>query len=350
MSYAHIEMFLYRPFLHYASLDGLKNGVDKRAYACGAACVSVSRNIVHLTSEMKKHGLLVGSYWFYMYTAFFAINALVFYVLENPTNPTSAEILQDAQQGKDILATLASRSLAADRCTKYLSVSMILERFRPCISHRQDLFNHLSDRLDKVSTPPATLIPRFEQTRHHRFQGDELRHDREILHNRTASLSDREPVPPRSSQAVETGSRRADHQSNGVNLRPAFEAKQSYAIPHPAPNQGVRDFGAMMFPSADPFDYPVQPMIALESQQGIPHIPNSAPLYSSSTEDLQARSFGASTTGYQTQPANAFRSPTDANTWPQQGHNPTHQGPYPADFSQLFGEDWNGWMYYGAAQ
>ena len=123
MSYAHIEMFLYRPFLHYASQDCLIRGTSKRAYACGAACVSVSRNIVHLTVQMKQRGLLIGSYWFYMYTTFFAINALVFYVLEYPTNPAGADILKDALEGKDTLARLASKSLAADRCTKYLTVS-----------------------------------------------------------------------------------------------------------------------------------------------------------------------------------------------------------------------------------
>ena len=122
MAYAHIQMFLYRPFLHYVSPTEQAKTIDKRSYACAAACVSVSRNIVHITGEMKKRGLLTGAYWFYMYTTFFAILSLVFFVLENPQSPTSKAILRDAYEGKDTLAGLAQRSMAADRCSKTLAV------------------------------------------------------------------------------------------------------------------------------------------------------------------------------------------------------------------------------------
>jgi hypothetical protein len=122
MGYAHVQMMLYRPFLHYVSNSLQTGAVDKRSYACAAACVSVSRNIIHITAEMNKRGSLVGSYWFVMYTTFFAILSLVFFVLENPESQTSQGILKDAQEGKDILAHLARKSLAADRCTAILAV------------------------------------------------------------------------------------------------------------------------------------------------------------------------------------------------------------------------------------
>ena len=125
MAYAHCQMVLYRPFLHYISQDPHSKNVDKRSYAVAAACVSVSQNIVHVTSEMKKQGLLVGSYWFYMYTTFFSIISLIFFVLENPRSPTSAGILEDAYEGKDTLAALAAKSHAADRCSKVLAVRII---------------------------------------------------------------------------------------------------------------------------------------------------------------------------------------------------------------------------------
>lgn len=122
MAYAHCEMFLYRPFLHYVSQTLQAKNIDKRSYACAAACISVSRNIVHLTTEMKKQGLLVGSYWFYMYTTFFSVISLVFFVLENPRSQMSENILKDAYEGKDTLAGLAAKSHAADRCSKVLAV------------------------------------------------------------------------------------------------------------------------------------------------------------------------------------------------------------------------------------
>lgn len=117
---------LYRPFLHYVSQKSCAGKtIDERSYACAAAGVSVSRNIVHITTEMKKRGLLVGAYWFTMYTTFFAILSLVFFVLENPDKPGSQEILADANDGKDALNGLARRSQAADRCSISLRVSSL---------------------------------------------------------------------------------------------------------------------------------------------------------------------------------------------------------------------------------
>ena len=75
---------------------------------------------------MKKQGLLNGSYWFYMYTTFFSIISLVFFVLENPRSQMSENILKDAYEGKDTLAGLAARSHAADRCSTVLAVRAIL--------------------------------------------------------------------------------------------------------------------------------------------------------------------------------------------------------------------------------
>ena len=115
---------MYRPFIHYvAQTCSPEVKADKRSYACAAACVSVARNIVHITTEMKKRGLLVGAYWFVMYTTYFSILSLVFFVLSNPDSPTGKEILRDAMEGRDTLASLAKRSLAADRCTTSLAVS-----------------------------------------------------------------------------------------------------------------------------------------------------------------------------------------------------------------------------------
>lgn len=124
ISYAHVQMVMYRPFLHYVSGGSQARGVDKRSYACAAACVSVSRNIVHITTGMHKRGLLNGSFWFTMYTTYFAILSLIFFVVENPDSPTAKDgVLKDAMEGKATLAGLAKKSMAADRCSQSLTVS-----------------------------------------------------------------------------------------------------------------------------------------------------------------------------------------------------------------------------------
>jgi len=123
-AYAHVQLMLYRPFLHYVS-PRLTMGkkIDDRYYNCAAAGISVSRNIVHIGIEIQKQSVLIGPYWFILYTEFFAILSLVFYVLENPDKSGSTEILADAHAGRDVVTTWAQRSMAADRITNALKAS-----------------------------------------------------------------------------------------------------------------------------------------------------------------------------------------------------------------------------------
>lgn len=74
---------------------------------------------------MRKRGLLAGAYWFSMYTTFFAVVSILYFVLENPTSPTSFELLRDAVEGKEVLAFFAKRSMAADRCSTALKVGFL---------------------------------------------------------------------------------------------------------------------------------------------------------------------------------------------------------------------------------
>ncbi|KFY89057.1 hypothetical protein V498_06543, partial [Pseudogymnoascus sp. VKM F-4517 (FW-2822)] len=153
MAYAHVQMMLYRPFLHYVSSRPPPHGskpVDERSYACAAACVSVSRNIVHITAEMQRRGFLIGAYWFTMYTTFFAILSLAFFVLENPGKPGAEEIMENASVGRDTLKALARRSMAADRCSQSLTV----------------LFEQLRLRLN-LNPPAQTKSNKRPQPSHH---------------------------------------------------------------------------------------------------------------------------------------------------------------------------------------
>lgn len=117
-------MVLYRPFLHYVSPRFCAGkDVSERAYACGAAYITVARNIVHIGTEMRKQVSLVGPYWFTLFSEFFAIISLVFFVLENQDKPGSKEILADAIAGKNMIGELAAKSMVADRISTALEVS-----------------------------------------------------------------------------------------------------------------------------------------------------------------------------------------------------------------------------------
>lgn len=128
-AYAHVQLVLYRGFLQYVSprLSRSKN-VDELSYACAAAAISVSRNIVHIGIEIRKQGVLIGPYWFMLYTEFFAILALVFYATENPQKNGTMEVLADAIAGKDMICKLVDKSFSAKRVDKALDVSYILCR------------------------------------------------------------------------------------------------------------------------------------------------------------------------------------------------------------------------------
>ena len=102
------------------------NPIDEFSYACAAACISVSRNIVHIGIEIRKQAVIIGPYWFMLFTEFFAVLSLVFYAIENPEKPGSGEVLADAKAGREMLAVMADKAQAADRVTDSLNVSRLL--------------------------------------------------------------------------------------------------------------------------------------------------------------------------------------------------------------------------------
>jgi hypothetical protein len=75
---------------------------------------------------MRKKGILNGAYWFSIYTTFFSVITMLYYVLENSTDVTSLAILKDAEIGRDLLLGLKERSLAAKRCSMALQVCDVL--------------------------------------------------------------------------------------------------------------------------------------------------------------------------------------------------------------------------------
>jgi hypothetical protein len=111
--------------------------------------------------EIQKQPVLVGPYWFALYTQFFAIISLVFYVLENPDKPGATEVLTDARAGSEVVAGLAHRSLAADRISQALRVSAKTTTHPnapqlTCPSHSLNNSRNVSGRLKAVRYHPRS--------------------------------------------------------------------------------------------------------------------------------------------------------------------------------------------------
>ncbi|EGE79876.1 C6 transcription factor [Blastomyces gilchristii SLH14081] len=155
IGYAHVQMVMYRPFLHYVTGNAQDRKIDKRSFACAAACVSVARNVVHITAGMKEKKLLNGSYWFTMYTTYFAVLSLLFFILENPESATVKDgILKDALEGKNALAGLAKNSMAADRCAQ--SLNSIFKHLPEKLQNRRNTPVPLNRKRAQPTPPPAS--------------------------------------------------------------------------------------------------------------------------------------------------------------------------------------------------
>lgn len=122
-AYNHVQLVLYRPFLHYISSSLPQTSTSTQCYAYAAACVDASRNVIYNLREMEKLNPITGPYWFSIYTTFCAVLALLFYVWENADTQGIEQSLRDAEYGRDVLEKLAHRSVAAARHAETIAVS-----------------------------------------------------------------------------------------------------------------------------------------------------------------------------------------------------------------------------------
>ncbi|KAI5302622.1 hypothetical protein KEM56_000517 [Ascosphaera pollenicola] len=92
-----------------------------------------------------------------MYTTYFAILALLFFILENPDSTTARDgILKDAVEGKNTLAGLAKNSMAADRCAQ--SLNSIFKHLPEKLRNRQPAsqMNKKRPSIEPTAAPATT--------------------------------------------------------------------------------------------------------------------------------------------------------------------------------------------------
>ncbi|CAI6085504.1 unnamed protein product [Clonostachys chloroleuca] len=284
--YAHVQLVLYRPFLHYVSPRlGQGTKIDELSYACAAAAISVSRNIVHIGLEIRKQRVLSGPYWFMLYTEFFAVLSLVFYALENPEKPGTSEVLADARAGRQMIAELADKSYSADRVASSLKV----------------LFDQLPDDLEttasrsapskKRSAPAAGQpgsMPMFSSGRQSSVSSQRTEDLARARSGGRAPAAFSTPTSRGSSDTIQqfsdprfqdpnfstnmTDLLSMDMSSRGTSGSPSIGGSTSQQPPYSMPPQQfstrhpVNKLNTLMFPSEDPFAYPNQPMMELGFQ------------------------------------------------------------------------------------
>lgn len=132
LSFLQVQVILYRPFIHYLSATSPASRADSLSIQRARNCISVARTVVKLARDMIENKGLTGSYWFSIYTIFFSVAGLIYYIHEvTPTDEASRqeyeEVLKDAELGKKVLLHLKDTSMAANRT--YNILNMLFEKF-----------------------------------------------------------------------------------------------------------------------------------------------------------------------------------------------------------------------------
>lgn len=88
LAFLNCQIMLYRPFIHFVSNGNITTS-DPRSLIRGRNCIKVARTVVKLANKMIDQNLLIGTYWFSMYTIFFSIACLIYYYHFATNNPNS---------------------------------------------------------------------------------------------------------------------------------------------------------------------------------------------------------------------------------------------------------------------
>lgn len=286
LSYAHAQVLLYRPFLHFTAMEKRSKPVDQRAYACAASFVNVSRNIIHIASQMKREGLLNGAFWFIMYTTFFSILALVYFAAENPDNPTTEAVMKDAIEGKEVLASLTTTSMAADRCTATLDIvfsrlpgwmreghknpGMSKKRTHDQSAQYTQMLNGPASRShpDVSSVGPEHSFGSKRASTFPRPGGAPGTPGPTSSHDGSAWPLSGSAYGPRTPTSASFDTNGLSNATQRSVSHPMTSSMQQYSLPPNFANPQLTDLSSMMFPAADePFVYPNQPLTTFENNQ-----------------------------------------------------------------------------------
>lgn len=126
LSFLHVQIILYRPFIHFLSRNFVSSNTDKLSLQRAKNSIVVARTVVRMAQDMVNKNLISGSYWYACYTIFYSVAGLLFYIHEAdlPDKDSARkyyEILKDAECGRNVLIQLKDTSMAANRTYNILN-------------------------------------------------------------------------------------------------------------------------------------------------------------------------------------------------------------------------------------
>ncbi|KIW83852.1 hypothetical protein Z517_03098 [Fonsecaea pedrosoi CBS 271.37] len=125
MSHAHVQLYLYRPFLHYLSKATTQNASspDLTFPPYAAACVQACHTILSLSDEMYNQDLLRGGCFTVLHMIFGSVVTLMFIILDSHDWEGREQSFKDISIGRKAIALLAKCNNTAERAQIILEVS-----------------------------------------------------------------------------------------------------------------------------------------------------------------------------------------------------------------------------------
>ena len=125
MSYAHVQLYLYRPFLHYAVISPNEQAPHGWSTSTSAtASVRASENIIALCEGMYGQDLLQGDLWPVTHMLISSILTILYFVVVSRASPETDLLLESLMAGRRVLNHLAEHSFLANRGKVMLTVSI----------------------------------------------------------------------------------------------------------------------------------------------------------------------------------------------------------------------------------
>lgn len=121
--HAHVQMVLYRPFLHHTlQTPSRDDRLNMKAYACGSACVKASMQVVWLVEKMHNSNVLNVAQWFFSQIIANTAACLVLFVSGARNSAADEETLLAIDRLRQICLKYADRSDAMRKCLAFLEV------------------------------------------------------------------------------------------------------------------------------------------------------------------------------------------------------------------------------------
>lgn len=124
LDYLLAKIILYKPFIHYISIDPQEVPIYKFQISMARNCIQVAHDVISLSNEMMENNLLSGSYWYSIHTIFFSVTCLMFY--QHQINlglimRDGNDVEGDCNLGIEILLKLKNSSSAGERSFNVLN-------------------------------------------------------------------------------------------------------------------------------------------------------------------------------------------------------------------------------------